>query len=387
MRIATVIMLLGLLAGIAGSQLAGLRLGGVMIVPLVTVYFFLSFATFPVFVLSVIAAYVSLWIIKRRLLLYGRYLFIVSVLVGALVPVLVFDQLVIIAGIDAELTQIEFVGSVLPGIAAYNYHRIDDERRVLDMVASLAVVLFLTVVGIGLVILVGLTPLATVTPPLLLSPESDIAAAFDLTVTRSMVPVIASDGVVAALLIGGTALSEGVRSRYGLRIAGVVVVPLIVLAMFRNSWMLGLWIGSTALAYLSIRALHWWTLLYGRVLLAFAFIIGLIVSISATVAIPVRHGLLPFFVGLFAGVTAYNFYLVPPAERRAAVLVTGGAVVLLAAVARLLVSPPPRGLLHTVSQLDLLVGAAVLVAAGYELSQLERLRPHQSIDVQFVDTK
>lgn len=381
MLVATVIMLLGLLAGIIGSQLAGLRLGGVMVVPLITVYFLLSFATFPVFVLSVIAAYVSLLIIKRRLLLYGRSLFILSVLIGGLVPILVFNQLVVVAGIDLEITQVEFIGSILPGIAAYNYHRIDDERRVLDMVVSLALVLFLTVVGIGLVIFVGLTPLATVTPPLLLGPESNIAAAFELTVSRPTVPIITTDSVTGGLIVFGTVLSEGLRSRYGLRIAGVIVVPLIVLAMFRNQWMLGLWMLSTTLAYVGVRALHWWTLLYGRVLLAFAFIIGLIVSISATVAVPVRHGLLPFFVGLFGGITAYNFYLIPPAERRAAVVVTAGALVLLTTVARLFIPPPPRGLLHVVTQRDLLIGAVLLAAALYELYRLERIRPHDRLAV------
>lgn len=377
MLIATVIMLFGLLAGVIGSQLAGLRLGGVIVVPLVTVYLLLNFATFPVFVLSVAAAYVSLWIIKRRLLLYGRKLFVLSVVIGAVVPILVFGPLVDIAGIDIELSQIEFVGSVIPGIAAYNYHRIDNERRVLDMVWSLAVVLFLTVVGIGLVIFVGLTPLATVTPPLLLAPESSIAVAFGLTVSRPLIPTIAPTGVAAGIVITGALLSEAVRSRYGLRVAGVVVVPLVVLAMFRNRWMLALWLVTTAAAYVSVRALHWWTLLYGRVLLAFSFIAGLIIAISATVVVPVRHGLLPFFIGLFSGVAAYNTHLVPPAERRATVVVTGGLLAFVGTLARLFVTPPPRGLVRSVGTVDLLVAAVLCVAALVELYRLERIRPNQ----------
>ncbi len=380
MLVATTLMLLGLLAGIIGAQLGGYRLGGVIVVPLVTVYFLRSFATFPVFVLSVIAAYVSLTLITRRLLLYGRTLFIISVIIGAVVPVLVFELLVDLVGLQSGLSQVEFVGSVLPGIAAYNYHRIDDDRRVMDMVWSLAVVLFLTVVGLGTVIFVGLTPLATVTPPVLLGSESDIAVAFGLAVDRPTLPIVASDALAVSLITVGTILSEGLRSRYGLRLAGVIVVPLVVLAAFRNQWMLALWVVTAATAYVSLRLLHWWTLLYGRVLLAFAFIVGLLVAISATTVVPVRHGLLPFFIGLLGGVTAYNVHLVSPAERRATALVTVGAVVAMTGLARLFIAPSEMGLLTTVTPWHLLLGGVLLIPAAYELYHLERIRPREDIE-------
>ena len=89
MLIATTVMLLGLIIGVGAAQLASLRLGGVIVVPLVSVYLLRSFATFPVFVASVAAAYASLRAIENRVLLYGRPLFVVSVLIGALVPVVV----------------------------------------------------------------------------------------------------------------------------------------------------------------------------------------------------------------------------------------------------------------------------------------------------------
>ena len=72
MLIATAVTILGLLAGIAAAQLQGLRLSGVIIVPLSAVYLLKNFATFPVFTLGIVAAYTSLWIVKRRLLLFGR---------------------------------------------------------------------------------------------------------------------------------------------------------------------------------------------------------------------------------------------------------------------------------------------------------------------------
>jgi len=46
MLIATAVLLCGLVAGTIAAQLYGLRLGGVLIVPLVAVYLLRSFRTF-----------------------------------------------------------------------------------------------------------------------------------------------------------------------------------------------------------------------------------------------------------------------------------------------------------------------------------------------------
>lgn len=380
MIIATTILLVGLLAGIAAAQLRGLRLGGVIVVPLVAVYLLRSFGTFPVFVLSTIAAYVSVAYVKGRIPLYGRQLFVFSVVVGALVPVAVIE-LLSLGLADASLgTEIEFIGSVLPGIAAYNFHRLSPEDRTLDAVASLAVLLFLVVVGIGLTIFVGLTPLAGVLAPLLLGPQSDIAIAFGLVVQRPSLPVIASSRLTVGLLALGLVLGETMRARYGLRIGGLIVVPLIVLIGFRNSALLPVWVATTALVYLGTEAIHRWTLLYGRVLLGVGVILGLLCSISFATVAPVRHGLLPFFVGLLAGVTAYNLHVTPPAERRAAVLITVGTVVVITSVARLLVIPAPAGVLQRVTRGHLVGGAVLLAPAVWELARLERIRPRNVPD-------
>lgn len=129
MLIATTVFLLGLLAGIGAVQLFGLRLGGVIIVPLVAVYLLRSFATFPVFVLSTLAAYLSLSYTKRRLPIYGRQLFLLAIVVGALVPLTVVELLSLGLGVERTLSEVEFIGSVLPGVAAYNFHRLEPERR------------------------------------------------------------------------------------------------------------------------------------------------------------------------------------------------------------------------------------------------------------------
>jgi len=265
MLIATAVLLCGLVAGTIAAQLYGLRLGGVLIVPLVAVYLLRSFGTFPVFVLSTVAAYASISYIKTRLPLYGRQLFVLSIFIGALVPVTIVELLVAGVGAETAITDVEFLGSVLPGIAAYNFHRLDTEQRVLDGVVSLAVLLFLVVVGIGLTFLVGLSPLAGTLPPLLLAPESDIALAFGLTVDRPPLPVITSNSLSLVLVLAGMAIAELVRFRYQLRVAGIIVVPLVVLITFRNGMLLPVWMLATVGAYGSIQLVHWWTPLRTRV--------------------------------------------------------------------------------------------------------------------------
>jgi len=248
--------------------------------------------------------------------LYGRQLFVLSIFIGALVPVTIVELLVAGVGAETAITDVEFLGSVLPGIAAYNFHRLDTEQRVLDGVVSLAVLLFLVVVGIGLTFLVGLSPLAGTLPPLLLAPESDIALAFGLTVDRPPLPVITSNSLSLVLVLAGMAIAELVRFRYQLRVAGIIVVPLVVLITFRNGMLLPVWMLATVGAYGSIQLVHWWTLLYGRVLLAFGIIVSILTTVSLVSVVPVIHGVLPFFVGLLGGVTAYNIHVVPPESDR-----------------------------------------------------------------------
>lgn len=375
MLIATTMMLLGLLSGIVATQLRGLRLGGVIVVPLSAVYLLRSFATFPILVMSVIAAYVSLHIVKSRLLLFGRRLFIVSVIVGAVVPVVVFE--LVATGLEptGELTGVEFVVSILPGIAAYNFHQLSVEQRTLDAVWSLTTVLFLVVVGIGLVIAVGLSPLAGYLPPVLLGPKSDIAIAFGLEVARPTVPILASRAETLALVAGGLVVSEVIRSRYGLRVGGVIVVTIIVLAAFRNAWMLPLWAVVAFLSFVGIRLIHWWTLVYGRVLLSMSIILGLFTAISLAPMLPLNHGLLPFFVGILGGVTAYNTHVVPRAERLATVLVTLTVLSGTLAVARLVIEPAPSGLLREVTIGHAAAGILLAVPGLIVMYRLDSILP------------
>jgi len=379
MLIATTVMILGLIAGIVAAQLQGLRLTGVIIVPLSAVYLLKNFATFPVFSLSIVGAYLSLWVIKRRLLLFGRTLFVLSVGIGTLVLLVVFELIATGFTPFGGIGGFELLLSILPGIAAFNLHRLSAEQRVLDAVWSLATLLFLIVVGIGLVIAVGLSPLADALQPVLLSAESDIAVAFGLKQPGQAIPILAPNWVIIALFIGGLGVSELIRSRYGLRIGGVIVIPVIVLMSFRNWWMLPLWVLTATVAYVGIQALHWWTLLYGRVLLSMSVIFGLFIAISVVPTIPVRNGLLPFFVGILGGVSAYNLHVVAPAERSAAVVVTCSVLAGTYALSRFVIVPPPSGLLTRVTGVHVAIGTVLLVPGFLVLYRFERTLPRSRL--------
>lgn len=375
MLVATAIMILGLLGGIVATQLGGYRLGGVIVVPVFAVYLLRSFGTFPVFVLSVIAGYVAVTIVKRNLLLYGRPLFAVALISGAAVPILVFEFVALGFGPGVGIDGIEFVGSILPGIAAYNLHRLSVERRVMDAVWSLALLTFLVVVGIGLVIFVGLTPLREASAPLLLAPGSDIANGLGLAVDRGREQAVTSRVTVLGLVTLGLVLSEVVRDRWGLRLAGVIVVPLLALFSLRNGWLLGLFVATSVFAYLAIRMIHWWTLLYGRVLLSMGIIVGMLTAASLVPGFPARYGLMPFFTGILGGVTAYNLHVVPPVERRATVAATVGMYVVLLGLARVVVDPMQLGILQEVGGEYLVIGIAAVGWAVWEVWHVERIRP------------
>jgi len=375
MLIVTTVMLLGLLGGITASQLGGLRLGGVVIVPLFAVYTLRSFGTFPILLMSVVGSYLSVRIVKRRLLLYGRSVFVVAVVTGALVPLFVYLFVTVGSGPRVVVSELGFIGSVLPGIAAYNLHRLPEDRRVDDALWSLALLLLLVVVGIGLTIGVGLTPLATVTPAVVLAPESDIARAFGLVVQGSAHPTILPFPRELGMLGLGFLFSEAVRSRWGIRVGGLIVLPLLVLFAFRNAWLLPVFLLAAALAYVGIQLLHAWTLIYGRALLSVGVIFGLLTVISVVPVLPFGNGLLPFFTGILGGVGAYNLHVVAPAERGASALVAAGVFVVLAGSARLALTPLPGGLVERVGPGHLAVGAVVLAVAAREAYRLEALRP------------
>jgi hypothetical protein len=375
MLAAAIVTVLGLLAGIVAAQLRGLRLGGVVVVPLLAVYCLRSFATFVVIVTSVVGAYTALSIIKRRHFVYGRRLFVFAVLIGAAVPVVIVESVALWSGQRLALTEADFLGSILPGIAAYNFHRLDIERRVEDALWSLATLLFLVVVGVGLVVVLWLSPFRETLPTVLLGAESDVAASLGIALEASSRDQLGSVVTILALVSAGMLVSELARKRYALRIGGVIVVPLLALFALRNGALLALAGAAGIVAYVAIQLLHRWSLLYGRVLLSMSQIVSLLTTIVVVPFLDTATGLLPFFTAVLAGVAAYHLHVTPPAERRATVLVTLATLCGFLWLSRALLTPAPAGVLRAPGPLHAAISVVLLAAGGSELYALERIRP------------
>ncbi len=73
-------------------------------------------------VVSVAAAYWCLTVVSERTLLYGRRLLYTAILFGAVIPCI---AVAVLASFGYYTSSIEVyaIGSILPGVAAYNAHR------------------------------------------------------------------------------------------------------------------------------------------------------------------------------------------------------------------------------------------------------------------------
>lgn len=222
MIVAVAVTSLGLLLVSVVTQLFGYRLGGSITVPVLAVYTLKNVYMLPIFVLSTALAYVGLWVAKKRTLLYGQDELLMPMAVGSGVPVLLFVILGVV--ILDSLRTVVFVGSILPGLAAFNYHRVKPEYQVWDLLAAILLFIGLTVLG-WLLITPGLAgSLGTLTLPALYTETADVAVFKSAAVTTELEPTILARPVAVALFLVGLVLSERVRDRYGLRI-GLIPSP------------------------------------------------------------------------------------------------------------------------------------------------------------------
>ena len=368
------LMSVGLLISVAVVQRWGLRLSGVMVVPLLAIYGLYDYATIPVFVLSTLAAYVSLHIVKTRTLLYGRGLLLVGILTGALVPLLAVAFAAYQYG-TVPFTEVEFVGTILPGIAAYNLHQLSLERRLDDAILSLGVLTGLLILGTVLLEPVSSVQAETNLPQILLSEDADVAAAQGLATDEAgyegVVPLPLGGAVVGL----GLLLSETVRSRWGLRAGGIIAIPLLAVFSLQTADAVLLYLLVFPIVYGFIAKLEEQTLLYGRIILAVALMSSLLVALPFISILAVRLGLIAFFAALFAGIAVYNFRRIPPVDRAQTMTVTAGVFALSMAILRAFVTPAAGGLFQRITALHLVGGAVLIAAGGWACYQLERKQP------------
>jgi hypothetical protein len=384
MIIATFIVACGLTVGAWAATTRGYRLSGVVVVSLLAIYTLVDVSALPVFVLSTLLAYVGILVVQERWLVYGRRLLLTAIVLGAVVPVAIYLVADVAFHHPAQFTEFEFLGSILPGIAAYNYHREDAERRLPELLASVGLFVGLSVVGVGSLVLWTTPPCTTCqlfghsaaryVSPILLTGTSDVARLLGLQTVPGATSVGSVETVTVVVLLG-LVVAELTRSRWGLRPTGVIALPLVVLFSLRVWWTVPLYVTVIVASYLIIQVVHAWTLLYGRALLSIASVFGVLVAATVLVVAGLTDGMAVFFAGLLGGIGAYNLHVIAPRERVTNAVVNFGIFVGLFGVARALIVPLPTGLATTVSWSHLLVGAVALGATAWVLVVLERPRP------------
>lgn len=362
MIVAVAVTAVGVFAVGLITQLFGYRIGGTIAIPVLAVYTLKSVLMLPIFVLSTVLAYAGLWLVKNRTLIYGRDELLVAMAIGSIVPLV----LLILLGnfLSESLRSVVFIGSILPGLAAYNYHQIKPQFRRWDVVTT--VVLFVALVALGWTLV---TPrladsLGTLTPLVLYSPTADIAVAKGAVADGDLYPSIVSRPVAIGLFVIGVLLSERIRSRYGVR-TGLLAMALLSIYILANVWLVVLYLVILVLAYVGIDIIHRVTLLYGRVLVSIATTTALLVVIPLALTMPVTRGLSAYFVAILAGVNAYSWHVTAPAQRRLFIPLQLGAFLALLSAGQIVSLFWPEllpGLLGVPALILCILGAIICVA-------------------------
>lgn len=312
MIVAVTVTGLGVLAVGVITQLFGYRTGGTIAIPVVAVYSLKTVLMLPIFVLSTIIAYLGLSVVKNRTLIYGRDELLVAMAIGSGVPLAILIGLW--AALPESLRSVVFIGSILPGLAAYNYHQIKPEFRRWDLLTT--AVLLVTLIGVGWALV---TPslsntIGQLAPPVLYSQTADVAVLKGAVVVEALDPTILERPVAVLLFVTGLLLSERIRGRYGVR-TGMVAMALLAIYALANVWLVGLYLVVLGVAYAGLKTVHYVTLLYGRVLISVATVTALLAVIPLSLAFPISRGLSAYFVAILAGVNAYSWHVTAPPQR------------------------------------------------------------------------
>lgn len=332
MIVAVTVTGLGVLAVGAITQLFGYRTGGTIAIPVVAVYSLKNALMLPIFLLSTLIAYLGLSVVKNRTLIYGRDELLAAMAIGSGVP------LAILVGfwtaLPESLRSVVFIGSILPGLAAYNYHQIKPEFRRYDLLTT--AVLLVGLIGFGWTLV---TPplsgtLGTLTPPVLYSQTADIAVFKDAIVVERLEPTILERPAAVLLFLIGVLLSERIRGRYGIR-TGMVAMALLSIYALANVWLLVLYLAVLGVAYVGLKTVHYVTLLYGRVLISAATVTALLAVVPLSTWLPISRGLSAYFVAILAGVNAYSWHVTAPTQRVLFVPLQAGSFLFLVALTQL----------------------------------------------------
>ncbi|APX96872.1 poly-gamma-glutamate biosynthesis protein PgsC/CapC [Natronorubrum daqingense] len=370
---AAAVTILGLVIGSIITQETGYRLGGVIVVPLLAVYSLYSFAALPLFLVSGVVAYYLVGIIRSRTLVHGRQLLVTSLLVGAIVPVGSF-ALFGSWNVFGSAVEIAFFGAILPGIAAYNYHKLDADQRRADVLYSAGLLAGLIAFGAAIVNPTIATQLESGIASILFAPASDIAQFRQAVRGTPGTEAVLGQLWMLFLLGAGLLVAEWANSRWGVRLGGLIAIPLLVALSLSNAWAIGVYALALVIVYATITLVNASTLVYGRALLSVGLIAAMTVGALVASIAPVVTGFTLYFVVLLAGVGAYNFHRVAPAERLASVSLSVGTFAALLVGTRLFVEPTSAGVLTEPTTVELTVLAAAISLGIYWTLTLEGRR-------------
>jgi len=373
MLVASLLVLLGLAYSIVAVQVADVRLSGVVVVPLASVYALYDLTMLPIFAVGVGLAYATIVVLRRRTLLWGRSLLLCAIVVGAFAPLALVRTTAAVAPTDP--VNVAFLGSIFPGIAAYNYSREDADQRRRDVLASAGGLCSLLVVGFAIVNPTTASLVGHHTPPVLFAEWSDVATLRQARVPTGDYATPLPASIATLALLFGLALTEAAYARWGVRMTGMIAIPLVALFTVQHPVILPLYVAGVAVVFGVASLVAHLTLIYGRVLLSMAIGVGIVLAGVAALFASYVPGFVLLFLGILGGIGGYNVHRVPPTERRATLSLSAAGMACFGAGFWLLVPDP------AIEPTLLVVAAALLaVLAGLrDVVALEEARTHHRV--------
>jgi MFS family permease len=373
MIVAVALTVVGMLLAIAVVHLTDFRLSGVLLAPVLAVYGLYEIYTVPVLLGSFTLAFVVLGLLERWTRLFGCQLLVASILAGLAVPFLLGA---VVSGVwiyYIPVTEVAAVGCLLAGVAAFEYRQLDPDRRRWDAFASLASLAVLLGLGAWLVASKLAVGVASLFPLLLLSAESDIAV-LGGTVIGTSDPQFLSPYLVVPLILGGVILSEWGCKRWGIRLLGTVVVPLLALITLTHAIYLYSFVLLLSVVFVAIDYTHRRTLLYGRVLLSLSVVFALLAMLPVAYFYYRLSGFHFFLVAGFAGVGAYNLHRMPGVDRVHTLSLSGGFFVAFLYGISTALYPASGGIGAPFTRIELAVATVVIAIATWSAILLEYRR-------------
>lgn len=377
MIIAGLLLVIGFLSVAVLTQWYGYRLGGTITVGTIAVYTLKDVVMLPLFVLSTALAYVGLSVLRERTLIYGRTELLAAIFVGSIIPLGTFLLLALSTG--ATFRPVLFIGSILPGLTAFNYHQIKPGQRRGDVLAFSGLLLGLLALGYVLVTPTTAARIGTLTPPVLFSQTADIAVFKSAVVTTPPEAVLIPRRLGAFVLLAGMVFAEVTRSRFGIRV-GVVSLALLAIYALASVWLLVVFALVLVVTFLLVETINRTTLVYGRALIGISAACAVALAIPLAIELPVVRGLSALFAGILGGLGGYNLHVTAGTHRRTFLALSTGIFLPLLALALLVGQPQPNALVQALTPATLgLIGVLTLAAFGIALWFTPELPDDESV--------